>query len=74
MQICSFERLVHFHIHHMERSTDVVQRGCSKAAGHEILTNLVVVDLDGLSYSRLTSSAKKLMETVSKMDQDNYPE
>ncbi|KAG2483050.1 hypothetical protein HYH03_018079 [Edaphochlamys debaryana] len=70
----SMERLVRYHIWTWERYLRLYLPACSEAAGHQVCTTTVVIDLAGLSMKNFNSATQKLLHTFSKIDQDYYPE
>lgn len=73
-QITTEERMIKFHIQEYERCGKVIMPICSKLAGHQIDQTFGIMDVKGVGMSHLSGEVKRLMTTMTKYDQDNYPE
>eukprot|EP00775_Hariotina_reticulata_P010356 gene10356-10514_t len=73
-QITSEERMIKFHIQEYERCGKIIMPICSKLQGRQIDQTFGIMDVKGVGMSHLTGEVKRLMSTLTKFDQDNYPE
>eukprot|EP00878_Enallax_costatus_P021465 GHUV01022722.1.p1 GENE.GHUV01022722.1~~GHUV01022722.1.p1 ORF type:complete len:454 (+),score=138.54 GHUV01022722.1:1181-2542(+) len=73
-QITTEERMIKFHIQEYERCGKVIMPICSKLAGRQIDQTFGIMDVKGVGMSHLSGEVKRLMTTMTKYDQDNYPE
>lgn len=58
-QVTTLDRLLQYHVQMMETTCGPRRAACSAAAGRHMLTNIVIADLQGLSYSSFTTAARK---------------
>lgn len=70
----TLERCVRYHLQQQERYWRVIAPAASAAAGRRQDQSLVLIDMDGVGISTLTSEVRNIMGTVMKIDQDYYPE
>ncbi|WIA29355.1 hypothetical protein OEZ86_011860 [Tetradesmus obliquus] len=73
-QITTEERMIKFHIQEYERCGKVIMPICSKLQGRQIDQTFGIMDVKGVGMSHLSGEVKRLMSTLTKYDQDNYPE
>eukprot|EP00882_Tetradesmus_deserticola_P019017 GHRQ01020459.1.p2 GENE.GHRQ01020459.1~~GHRQ01020459.1.p2 ORF type:complete len:256 (+),score=117.00 GHRQ01020459.1:337-1104(+) len=73
-QITTEERMIKFHIQEYERCGKIIMPICSKLQGRQIDQTFGIMDVKGVGMSHLSGEVKRLMTTLTKYDQDNYPE
>lgn len=73
-KITNEERMVKFHIQEYERCIKQILPVCSRLANRQIDQTFGIMDVRGVGLSHLTGEVRRLMGTLTKFDQDNYPE
>eukprot|EP00879_Flechtneria_rotunda_P010462 GHRR01010938.1.p1 GENE.GHRR01010938.1~~GHRR01010938.1.p1 ORF type:complete len:354 (+),score=106.05 GHRR01010938.1:979-2040(+) len=66
--------MIKFHIQEYERCVKVLMPICSKLQGRQIDQTFGIMDVKGVGMSHLSGEVKRLISTLTKYDQDNYPE
>lgn len=70
----TLERCVRYHLQQQERYWRIIAPAASAACGRRHEQSLVLIDMDGVGISTLTSEVRNIMGTIMKIDQDYYPE
>ncbi|KAL4423649.1 hypothetical protein ABPG75_000950 [Micractinium tetrahymenae] len=70
----TLERCVRYHLQQQERYWRIIAPAASVARGRRHEQSLVLIDMDGVGISTLTSEVRNIMGTIMKIDQDYYPE
>ncbi|KAL6780828.1 hypothetical protein ACKKBG_A08620 [Auxenochlorella protothecoides x Auxenochlorella symbiontica] len=68
------ERCVRYHVQQQERYINLIAPACSVAAGRCVDQSLVLIDLQGVGVSTLTSDFRAIVQKVLSIDQAHYPE
>ena len=68
------ERMLLFHIQEYERALRYIFPACSLVAGRHISQTLAVMDLKGVGLRHLSGDVKRILGSITRTDQDNYPE
>lgn len=75
LQVTSIDRFLRHHIQCCESFRTVKLPACSAAAGRPILTQTIILDMQGLSpMKHFTPTVQRFLHTLSTIDQDNFPE
>ncbi|KAJ3220956.1 hypothetical protein HK099_003888, partial [Clydaea vesicula] len=72
VEVCSVETLMDFHLHNVEFLHKILFKECSEKSGRDISMHTIIFDLEGISFSHL--KAMHLLQSLSEIDNDNYPE
>ena len=73
-RVTTEERMLKFHIQEYERALRYIFPACSLIAGRHISQTLAVMDLKGVGLRHLNGEVKRILSTITRTDQDNYPE
>jgi len=73
-QVSTDERTVKYHIQEYERCLKTIFPICSRIAGRQIDKSFAIMDVKGVGFYHLTKDVRQMLATVTKIDQDNYPE
>ncbi|KAK3269017.1 hypothetical protein CYMTET_22513 [Cymbomonas tetramitiformis] len=73
MQVTTRERLEKQHVYEWEVLLKYKYQACSRQAGRPITQSTTIIDLKGVTLAKF-NSARALVQRVSKLDQDYYPE
>jgi len=73
-QVSTDERTVKYHIQEYERCLNTIFPICSRVAGRQIDKSFAIMDVKGVGFYHLTKDVRQMLATVTKIDQDNYPE
>jgi len=73
-QVSTDERTVKYHIQEYERCLKTIFPICSRVAGRQIDKSFAIMDVKGVGFYHLTKDVRQMLATVTKIDQDNYPE
>ncbi len=57
-----------------ERALKYIFPACSKVAGKTVTQTLAVLDLKGVGLRHLSADVRRIISTIFRVDQDNYPE
>jgi len=68
------EDILFKHVQEMEYMANVILWEASERAGHTIDSCLMILDVGGVKISDFTKEVKSILNTITKVDQDNYPE
>jgi hypothetical protein len=74
MKFATADEIVAYHIYVMEFMMNYLFPRASERAGKPVDKLTSIIDLKGLGRKHLKKSAYSLFKTISKIDQDNYPE
>eukprot|EP00963_Diacronema_lutheri_P010386 scaffold1052_cov339-Pavlova_lutheri.AAC.2 len=70
----SKEDILFKHVQEMEYMANVILWEASERAGHTVDSCLMILDVGGVKISDFTKEVKSILHTITKVDQDNYPE
>ena len=73
-KVTTEERMLRFHIQEYERALRYIFPACSLIAGQYVGQTLAVMDLKGVGLRHLSGEVKRILSTITRTDQDNYPE
>eukprot|EP00887_Chlorella_sp_A99_P007107 scaffold2.g7107.t1 len=73
-EITTEERMLKFHIQEYERCLKYIFPSCSKVAGKHIGQTFAIMDVKGVGIKHLTGDVKRILNVITRTDQDNYPE
>ena len=73
-KVTTEERMLKYHVQEYERALRYIFPACSLLAGHQISQTLAVMDLKGVSLRHLSGDVKRILSSITRTDQDNYPE
>ncbi|KAL4545836.1 hypothetical protein Ndes2526B_g00477 [Nannochloris sp. 'desiccata'] len=73
-KITTEERMLLFHIQEYERALRYIFPACSLIAGKHVSQTLAIMDLKGVGLRHLSADVKRILSSVTRTDQDNYPE
>lgn len=68
------ERMIKYHVQEYERALKYIFPACSKVRGHYISQTLAILDLKGVGLRHLNGDVKRILSTITTIDQNNYPE
>eukprot|EP00898_Chlorokybus_atmophyticus_P003636 jgi/Chlat1/4273/Chrsp29S00323 len=74
LELTTIERLLKYHVREWENLVNHKFPACSKKAGKYIGQSLTIIDLKGLSIRQFNTKTKSFVQTISNVDQNNYPE
>mmetsp|Transcript_10482 Transcript_10482/g.18328 ORF Transcript_10482/g.18328 Transcript_10482/m.18328 type:complete len:524 (-) Transcript_10482:635-2206(-) len=73
-KVTTEERMIKFHIQEYERCNKVIMPVCSHLAGRNVDQTFGILDAKGVGLSHLSGEVKRVLTSLLKYDQDNYPE
>lgn len=73
-KITTEERMLLFHIQEYERALRYIFPACSLISGKHVSQTLAIMDLKGVGLRHLNADVKRILSSVTRTDQDNYPE
>jgi len=73
-EVTTVERMVRFHVQEYERALRYIFPACSLVAGTHVSQTLAIMDLKGVGLRHLTGEVKNILSSITRIDQDNYPE
>jgi CRAL/TRIO domain len=73
-KITTEERMLLFHIQEYERALRYIFPACSLIAGKHVSQTLAIMDLKGVGLRHLSADVKRILSSITRTDQDNYPE
>lgn len=68
------ERMIKYHVQEYERALKYIFPACSKVRGHYISQTLAILDLKGVGLRHLNGDVKRILSSITTIDQNNYPE
>ena len=68
------EQYLHYHMQEMEYANRCLLAKASEEQGKVVETFLNILDVEGISLSKMTSTFLRIFKAQMKIDQDNYPE
>ncbi|GBG58683.1 hypothetical protein CBR_g84 [Chara braunii] len=75
LKITTIDQMVLYHVAECEALTDIKLPACSKKAGRRIGQSLTILDLKGVNFKQMTSTAvRAFLRKIAIIDQDYYPE
>jgi len=73
-KITTEERMLLFHIQEYERALRYIFPACSLINGKYVGQTLAIMDLKGVGLRHLSADVKRILGSITRTDQDNYPE
>ncbi len=73
-KVTSEERMLLFHIQEYERALRYIFPACSLVAGKHVSQTLAIMDLKGVGLRHISADVKRILSSITRTDQDNYPE
>lgn len=73
-RVTTEERMLKFHVQEYERAMRYIFPACSLIAGRHVSQTLAIMDLKGVGLRHLSGEVKRILGTITRTDQDNYPE
>jgi hypothetical protein len=73
-KVTTEDRMLKFHIQEYERAMRYIFPACSLLAGQHVSQTLAIMDLKGVGLRHLSGDVKRILGTITRTDQDNYPE
>lgn len=68
------DRMIRFHVQEYERALKYIFPACSMVRGTHISQTLAIMDLKGVGLRHLSGDVKRILSTITNIDQNNYPE
>lgn len=73
-KVTTEDRMLKFHIQEYERAMRYIFPACSLLTGQHVSQTLAIMDLKGVGLRHLSGDVKRILGTITRTDQDNYPE